>query len=55
MLENRPAPAQRRFGHILPWLWVVGPAYLVAMLIAMLAETRATDGSAVLDFFSSFN
>lgn len=55
MPDPHAARTPRRFGHILPWLWVVGPAYLVALVIAMLVETRADGGSFVMDFISALN
>lgn len=44
MFERHHSPRPRRFERILPWLWIIGPAYLVALAIAFLSESGASGG-----------
>lgn len=38
MIDQHAQRPPRRIDQLKPWLWVVGPAYLVALAIALLAE-----------------
>lgn len=49
MFERRSSSPQTRFRQILPWLWIIGPAYLVALAIALLAEPGTEGGREMFD------
>ncbi|MEQ1712644.1 MAG: hypothetical protein ABL908_14760 [Hyphomicrobium sp.] len=42
MIDQQPPRPPRRIEQLKPWLWVVGPAYLVALAIALLAEAETS-------------
>lgn len=53
MFQRRPTASPRRFGQILPWLWIIGPAYLVALAIALLAEPDSAAVPSVQDLLTA--
>ncbi len=52
MIERHRVTLQRRVRHLLPWLWIIGPAYLVALAIALLTEADAPGGRGIVDLLS---
>ena len=49
MFERRSVSSERRRSQMLPWIWIIGPAYLVALVIALAAES----GSEILTLFGT--